>query len=122
MTAKRPHGNTYWVEPGLLAGEYPGAANGDASTTKLRRYLDACIDCFIDLTGSGELEPYEDRLYAEASACGKQVEYRRFPINDRGVPESPDHMREILVEGSRRARVIAQATMERVRDAMKLRY
>jgi hypothetical protein len=34
----------------------------------------------------------------------------------------PDRIREILVEGSRRARVIAQATMERVRDAMKLRY
>jgi hypothetical protein len=34
----------------------------------------------------------------------------------------PDHIRELLVEGSRRARVIAQATMERVRDAMKLRY
>ena len=26
------------------------------------------------------------------------------------------------VEGSRKARVIAQATMERVRDAVKLRY
>ena len=96
MTEKRPHNNTYWVEPGLLAGEYPGAANGEAASTKLRKSLDAGIDCFIDLTESGELEPYEDRLYAEASACGKQVEYRRFPINDRGVPESPDHMREIL--------------------------
>jgi hypothetical protein len=34
----------------------------------------------------------------------------------------PDHIREILLEGSRRARGIARATMERVRDAMKLRY
>jgi hypothetical protein len=34
----------------------------------------------------------------------------------------PNHIREVLVEGSRKARGIAQATMERVRDAMKLRY
>jgi hypothetical protein len=31
-------------------------------------------------------------------------------------------VKEILVEGSRTARGIAQQTMERVRDAVKLRY
>jgi tryptophanyl-tRNA synthetase len=40
----------------------------------------------------------------------------------REVMAKPDHVREIAVEGSRKARVIAQATMERVRDAVKLRY
>jgi hypothetical protein len=34
----------------------------------------------------------------------------------------PERIREIAVEGSRRARGIAQQTMERVRDAVKLRY
>ena len=34
----------------------------------------------------------------------------------------PERVREIAVEGSRKARTIAQATMERVRDAVKLRY
>jgi len=34
----------------------------------------------------------------------------------------PDDLRDIVVDGSRRARTIAQATMERVRDAVKLRY
>jgi hypothetical protein len=34
----------------------------------------------------------------------------------------PGAAREILVEGSNKARVVAQATMERVRDAVKLRY
>jgi tryptophanyl-tRNA synthetase len=34
----------------------------------------------------------------------------------------PQDLREIAVEGSRRARTVAQATMERVRDAVKLRY
>jgi len=31
-------------------------------------------------------------------------------------------VREVLAEGSRRARELAQATMERVRDAVHLRY
>ena len=62
----------------------------------MRRYLDAGIDCFIDLTEVGELEPYEDRLYAEAAARGRKVEYLRFPIRDVSVRQSPDKMREIL--------------------------
>jgi tryptophanyl-tRNA synthetase len=34
----------------------------------------------------------------------------------------PGYLREVLVEGSRRARGVAQETMARVRDAMKLSY
>jgi tryptophanyl-tRNA synthetase len=34
----------------------------------------------------------------------------------------PDRLREILQEGSKKARGIAQETMERVRAAVKLRY
>jgi tryptophanyl-tRNA synthetase len=40
----------------------------------------------------------------------------------REVLAKPDRLREIAMDGSRKARVIAQATMERVRDAVKLRY
>jgi tryptophanyl-tRNA synthetase len=40
----------------------------------------------------------------------------------RAVLARPGYVREIAVEGSRKARTIAQATMERVRDAVKLRY
>ena len=40
----------------------------------------------------------------------------------REVLARPGYVREIAVEGSRRARGIAQSTMERVRDAVKLRY
>ncbi len=40
----------------------------------------------------------------------------------REVMAKPEHVREIAIEGSRKARVVAQATMERVRDAVKLRY
>ncbi len=40
----------------------------------------------------------------------------------RELMARPDRIREIAVEGSRKARTVAQATMERVRDAVKLRY
>jgi tryptophanyl-tRNA synthetase len=46
------------------------------------------------------------------------------PIRERraAVLAKPGHLREILVEGSKRARVVAQQTMTRVRDAMKTSY
>ena len=40
----------------------------------------------------------------------------------RELAAHPERIREIAIEGSRKARTIAQATMERVRDAVKLRY
>jgi tryptophanyl-tRNA synthetase len=40
----------------------------------------------------------------------------------REVMARPEHVREILIDGSRKARSLAEATMERVRDAVKLRY
>ena len=43
-------------------------------------------------------------------------------ITNRNSIMKPERVKEILVEGSRKARTVAQATMERVRDAVKLRY
>src|SRR5687768_12344744 len=40
----------------------------------------------------------------------------------REIMERPDRVKEILIEGSRKARTIAQGTMERVREAVKLQY
>jgi tryptophanyl-tRNA synthetase len=40
----------------------------------------------------------------------------------RAVLARPNYVRDIAVDGSRKARTIAQATMERVRDAVRLRY
>src|SRR5688572_10971435 len=40
----------------------------------------------------------------------------------REVMAHPERLREIAVEGSRKARTIAQATMERVREGIRLRY
>jgi tryptophanyl-tRNA synthetase len=46
------------------------------------------------------------------------------PLRERraAVLERPDDVRDILMAGSRRAREVAQATMERVRAAVKLKY
>jgi len=40
----------------------------------------------------------------------------------RAVLAKPGYVRDIAIEGSRNARTIAQATMERVRDAVRLKY
>jgi tryptophanyl-tRNA synthetase len=46
------------------------------------------------------------------------------PIRERraAVLARPDHLREILFEGSKRARIVAKETMERVRAAVKIAY
>jgi tryptophanyl-tRNA synthetase len=46
------------------------------------------------------------------------------PMRERRaqVLAHPDRIREILFEGSKKARVIAQETMERVREAVKVSY
>ena len=40
----------------------------------------------------------------------------------REVAARPERVRDIAIEGSKKARAVAEATMERVRDAVKLRY
>jgi tryptophanyl-tRNA synthetase len=49
---------------------------------------------------------------------------RLDPIRERraAVLATPDRLREVLFEGSKKARVVAGETMQRVRDAMKISY
>ena len=46
------------------------------------------------------------------------------PIRARraAVLARPGYLRDIVIEGSRKARTVAQQTMEQVRAAVKLRY
>ncbi len=64
----------------------------------------------------GDVE-VKTRLARAMNAMLEPMRQRR-----REVMARPGQIREIAVEGSRKARTIAQATMERVRDAVKLRY
>ena len=93
----RPLENTYWVVPGrLAAGEYPGDKIRRKAAGKLRTLLEKGFDCFIDLTESGELEPYAGMAEAEASRLGVSFEHQRHPIVDASVPRSPQNTIGIL--------------------------
>jgi ADP-ribosyl-[dinitrogen reductase] hydrolase len=88
--APLPLPNSYWIVPGkLLAGEYPGGATVEATRERLSRLLAAGVNCFIDLTGSGEIAAY-------AAALPPNVRYVRNSLPDHGIPAEPGQMREIL--------------------------
>jgi ADP-ribosylglycohydrolase len=92
----RPIPETYWVVPGrLLVGEYPGSQSRAKTLDRLRRFLDAGVSCFVDLT-----EPWELRAYAEmlpaSTRDGRPVGYARIPIPDHGIPTSRDDMQRVL--------------------------
>ncbi len=90
MEVAPPLPNTYWALPGLLlAGEHPSGLTAEASRQRLQTLLAAGIECFLDLTHPGEIEPYDQALPF-------QIEYLRKPIRDHGLPERREHMMEIL--------------------------
>jgi hypothetical protein len=93
---ERPIPNSYWVKPGrFLAGEYPVHAQLEITRLRMEAFLAAGIDCFIDLTQAGELEPYEDILKERANLRGIDTVYARMPIVDHDVP-TPGTMNSIL--------------------------
>ncbi len=95
-TTPRPIDATYWVVPGrLLVGEHPGSRSRAQSMERLRRFLEAGITCFIDLTEPDELPAYEILLPFETPS-GRRVEYLREPIPDHGVPTDRETMGRIL--------------------------
>src|SRR5260370_35545342 len=90
----KPDPNSYWVVPGkLLDGEYPGALDSEEARRRLRRFLQAGVRHFIDLTEIGELRPYAELLTEEA---GSRTSYERIPIRDVSVPDEPKTMAEII--------------------------
>eukprot|EP00591_Stephanopyxis_turris_P000351 CAMPEP_0195523922 /NCGR_PEP_ID=MMETSP0794_2-20130614/23439_1 /TAXON_ID=515487 /ORGANISM="Stephanopyxis turris, Strain CCMP 815" /LENGTH=139 /DNA_ID=CAMNT_0040654027 /DNA_START=48 /DNA_END=464 /DNA_ORIENTATION=+ len=97
---QRPNKNTYWVKQNLMAGEYPGHSEGqDETRQKLRRYLDCGVTFFLDLTEEHETQGYDRILQEEALARGmkdSEVEYRRVPIPDFGIPNEKKRMTSIL--------------------------
>ena len=80
---RRPHDNTYWLEPNrILAGEYPSHPGAGSTQARLREYIACGITDFLDLTTPGELQPYEDQLSRLASTLSIGVGYCRLPIQD----------------------------------------
>ena len=92
---KRPIPNSYWATPLLLACEYPWCPG--VAKQKIEALLAAGVRTFIDLTEVNELLAYGSYLAARAEAMGlTDIEYYRFPIVDRSLPESVEYMRNIL--------------------------
>ena len=86
-----PVPNSYWVvKDRFLAGEYPSGNTAGVARHKIKAFLDAGINSFIDLTVPKEMFPYLGLLKGEG------IEYRRFPIIDENVPTDPRQMGEIL--------------------------
>jgi protein-tyrosine phosphatase len=91
----RPIDDCYWIIPGIfLAGEYPRIKRSkQKSEQKIKKLLSAGVNCFIDLTELGELEPY-DHLVKQLS--NETVLTKRFPIRDISIPYSHQQTIEIL--------------------------
>ncbi len=91
-----PIADSYWVVPGLLlAGEYPGARTKEEARQKLRAFINAGVNFFLDLTEESEgLQPYAPLLLEEAEKRDRRVTYRRLAIPDLNAP-TIERMREI---------------------------
>jgi tryptophanyl-tRNA synthetase len=110
-----------YTDPKRIRADVPGTVEGnpvfmyhDAFNINVAEVDDLKARYRAGKVGDVEVKT---KLAAALNASLEPLRARR-----RDVLARPGHIRDILVEGSRTARVIAQATMERVRDAMKLRY
>jgi tryptophanyl-tRNA synthetase len=122
--------------------------DADAVTRKVRSMYTDPKRIRADIPGTVEGNPvfmYHDAFNADtAEVEDLKARYRAGTVGDvevktklakavnavlepmrerrRALLARPDYVRDIALEGSRKARTIAQATMERVRDAVRLRY
>jgi len=110
-----------YTDPKRIRADIPGTVEGNPVFT----YHDAFnpnkaeVDDLKARYRAGKVGDVEVKTKL-ASALNAYLE----PIRERrsAVRAKPDRLKEILFEGSKRARVTAVQTMERVRDAMKISY
>jgi tryptophanyl-tRNA synthetase len=110
-----------YTDPKRIRADIPGTVEGNPVFT----YHDAFNPDTAeveDLKGryrAGKVGDVEVKTKL-ASALNAHLE----PIRERraAVLAKPDHLKDLLFEGSRRARQAASETMERVRDAVKITY
>ena len=110
-----------YTDPKRVRADIPGTVEGNPVFT----YHDAFnpdtaeVDDLKDRYRNGKVGDVEVKTKL-ARALNAYLD----PIRERraAVLAKPDQLREILFEGSRRARSVAQDTMARVRDAVKISY
>lgn len=94
-----PIDNCFWVIPDvLLAGEHPALLGEDQAKRRIRRFLVAGINQFIDLSDKHECTDYSALLEREAAMLGASASYSHHPIRDKGIPRSPVQMAAIFRE------------------------
>ena len=110
-----------YTDPKRVRADVPGTVEGNPVFT-FHDAFNPNIDEVDDLKaryragGVGDVE-VKKKLAAALNAHLDPIRERRAAVLAR-----PDQLKEILFEGSRRARVAAQETMGRVRDAVKISY
>jgi tryptophanyl-tRNA synthetase len=119
-TVRKKVGNMY-TDPKRIRADIPGTVEGNPVFT----YHDAFNP------NTAEVEDLKGRYRAGKvgdvevkTKLANALNTHLDPIRERraAVLAKPDHLKELLFEGSRRARQAAGETMERVRDAVKLTY
>ena len=110
-----------YTDPKRIRADIPGTVEGNP----VFMYHDAFN------TDTAEVEDLKSR-YRQGTVGDVEVKTKLAralnamldPMRERrrAIAANPGRIREIAIEGSRTARTVAQATMERVRDAVKLRY
>jgi tryptophanyl-tRNA synthetase len=112
---------TMYTDPKRVRADIPGTVEGNPVFT----YHDAFN------SDTAEVEDLKARYRAGKvgdvevkKKLAIALNARLDPIRERraAVLAKPDRLREILFEGSKRARAAAEKTMERVRDAVKVSY
>jgi tryptophanyl-tRNA synthetase len=122
--------------------------DGDAVTRKVKQMYTDPKRIRADIPGTVEGNPvfmYHDAFNADtAEVDDLKARYRAGKVGDvevktklakainavlepmrerrQALLAKPNYVRDIAMDGSRKARTIAQTTMERVRDAVRLRY
>ena len=72
------------IEPGrVVAGRHPCAWGAENAGLEVQDLVDAGVTLFVDLTQSGELEPY-------ASLVERPARYLNRPIRDFSIPTRDD--------------------------------
>jgi len=110
-----------YTDPKRVRADIPGTVEGNPVFT----YHDAFnpntaeVDDLKARYRAGQVGDVEVK-----SKLANALNARLDPIRQRreAILAKPDQLKEILFEGSKRARSVAVGTMERVRDAMKIRY
>jgi tryptophanyl-tRNA synthetase len=112
---------TMYTDPKRVRADIPGTVEGNPVFTYHDAFnpVKADVDDLKERYRTGKVGDVEVKKKL-AAALNAHLD----PIRERreAVLAKPDRLREILFEGSKRARAEAAITMQRVRDAVKITY